>query len=192
MLFQKVKFEEGERMLILVRRHWFRFLVRIMRVVITAKVPFLAAWVMTFTPFANIIETAWINYSSEILFFSTLWLLFNWMNLAYLWTDYYLDLWIITDRRVISVDQISLFFREVGSFRIERLQDIHITIPGFLATMLDYGHIEAQTAADEVFLAHNLPNPHALKRLLSEAADNRIQELMQNDKYHHQVLNEGL
>lgn len=177
MLFEKIKLEDDEQILLLVRRHWFVFVLKVLGVVFTALAPFILLVIVSMVEItSNMVSTALSDYSNTIWFASALWLLLNWMTLAYLWTDYYLDIWVVTDRRIISIDQRGLFVRSVGSFRLERLQDMNIVIPGFLATMLDYGHIEAQTAsgAEEEFQVRFLPHPREIKSLILEAADNRL------------------
>ena len=92
----------------------------------------------------------------------------------------------MTDRRIISIDQKSLFVRSIGSFRLERLQDMNIEIPGVLATMFNYGNIEAQTASgsEEEFQVHGLPDPRGIKAIILKAADTRMR--------HHHNMHAGL
>jgi len=177
MLFEKIKLEDDEQILTVVRRHWFVFLLRLFSVVALTAAPFVLFVAAAFIdPIASIVTTASADYSDQIIFVSMLWLLFGWMGMAHAWTDQYLDLWVVTDRRIISIDQKNLFVRSVGSFRLERLQDMNIIIPGFVATLLDYGHVEAQTASgsEEEFQVQNLPHPRELKALILEAADTRM------------------
>lgn len=177
MLFEKIKLEEDEEILLIVRRHWFVFATRIIGILVTALLPFVlllvAGQIMVTAAIVNDVITA---YGSEILFFGALWILFCWMILAQLWTDYYLDIWVITDRRIISIDQIGLFTRSVGSFRLERLQDLNIVIPGLLATLFDYGTVEAQTASgsESEFTVHFVPKPREIKSIILEATDIRM------------------
>jgi len=178
MLFEKIRLEDDEQLLSIVRRHWFVFLLRILSVVSMAFAPFIIFLILSFfEPLSTMIGTALSAFSDQILFVSALWLLVAWMRLAHEWTDQYLDLWVVTDRRIISINQETMFVRSVGSFRLERLQDMNIIIPGFLATMFDYGDIEAQTASgsEEEFQVRNLPKPRELKSLILESADNRMQ-----------------
>jgi hypothetical protein len=177
MLFEKIKLEKDEQVLLIVRRHWFVLFMRVLRIVFTATVPFLMlAALASQEQTATIIATVTENYAEELYFLTALWLLLHWMALAYIWTDHYLDLWVITDRRIIAIDQKSLFVRSIGSFRLERLQDMNIEIPGFLATMLNYGTIEAQTASEGEgeFRVKGMPDPREIKSLILEAADNRM------------------
>lgn len=180
MLFEKIKLEEDEDVLLIVRRHWFVLFNRILGVVIVLCAPF-----VLFIVFQSLNITAshttrvLAEYPRELLFFASLWILGNWMTLAYVWTDQYLDIWVITDRRIISIDQLGLFVRSVGSFRLERLQDMNIEIPGFFATLLDYGTVEAQTASasESEFTVHGVPKPREIKSIILEAADIRMRKM---------------
>lgn len=179
MLFEKIKLEDDEQVLLIVRRHWFVFFSRIIGVVGTALLPFLAyTFVASFSLTKQFVVPITHTYSNELLFCAALWLLMHWMTLAYLWTDQYLDLWVVTDRRIVSIDQRRLFTRSIGSFRLERLQDMNVEIPGFLATIFNYGNIEAQTASgsEEEFQVSGLPDPRDIKALILEAADNRMRK----------------
>ena len=95
-----------------------------------------------------------------------------------MWTNYYLDVWTITNKRLIAIDQHGLFHRETASFRLERLQDMNVEINGIIATFLDYGILEAQTAGgdDDKFRATGLPHPRELKSLILEASDVLLDE----------------
>lgn len=180
MLFEKIKLEEDEQMLLVVRRHWFVFLTKIVGVLVTAIAPIFIVTGLSLSAFtAPYTDFAFSNYGNEIWFVASLWFLIHWMILAYLWTDQYLDLWVVTDRRIIAIDQRRLFVRNIGSFRLERLQDMNIEIPGFLATVFDYGSIEAQTASgsEDEFSARFLPKPREIKSVILEAADLRMREM---------------
>lgn len=180
MLFEKIKLEDDEDILLIVRRHWFVFLMRILGVVLTATVPFLLLIAAVFVPaLQNILNEILLNHAETLIFLSSAWLLLNWMMLAYIWTDHYLDLWVVTDHRVISIDQRSLFVRSVSSFRLERLQDMKVVIAGFLPTILDYGSIQAQTASENEnnFTVDGLPAPRSIKSLITEATDKRLQQI---------------
>lgn len=177
MLFEKIKLEDDEKLLLVVRRHWFVFLTRILGAVVSTIAPFLIITItLAFPATAPYAAELIAVFTKEILFFSAAWLLINWMILAYIWTDHYLDLWVVTDRRIISIDQRALFVRSISSFRLERLQDMNIVIPGFLATMFNFGTIEAQTASasDDEFTVDGLPAPREIKAIVLEATDRRM------------------
>jgi hypothetical protein len=178
MLIERIKLEDDERVLRVVRKHWFVITVRTLSVVGSMLMPLIAfVAVNAYLPpeFTEPLSA----FSQELWFVYCGWLIINWMILANLWTDYYLDLWIITNRRIISIDQRGFFRRFLSSFRLERLQDMNINVSGLLPTLLNYGTIEAQTAggSNEEFKTHNMPDPRGLKALIINAADERQQAM---------------
>ncbi len=182
-LYEKIKLEANETVLRVIRRHWFVLSIQLFGLVVSALLPFLIliAWLLFGKDFPLTLDlTIWSDY---LIFAMTGWILIHVMALAYTWTEWYLDLWIITDRRIISIDQKRLFSRQVGSFRLERLQDMNIEINGIIATFLNYGNVEAQTASgsEEEFQAKNLPDPRGIKALILESSDYRMHNVRKND-----------
>ncbi len=178
MLFEKIKLEDDEKVRKVVHKHWFVLFSRTVGVVAAALFP-AVAWIVLGILLQSDQSPLLIDlsgYLSYFIFFYSAWLLFSWMTLAYIFTDHHLDIWIITDRRIISIDQKGLFRRYIGSFRLEKLQDINIAIDGIVATFLNYGMVEAQTASgsEEEFQSFHLPKPRELKAIILEAADNRM------------------
>lgn len=180
-LFEKIKLEPGEHILTIVRRHWFVLTLQLLALKFSALLP------LVFLIALPLIDNAaptlvWQPYLPHFFFLYCFWLLIHAMSIAYTWTEWYLDLWVITDRRIISIDQRRLFSRQVSSFRLERLQDLHVEINGFIATFLNYGDIKAQTASNssEEFEARNLPDPRGLKALILQSSDDRMQSMRKN------------
>ena len=96
-----------------------------------------------------------------------------------IWTHYFLDLWVITDRRIIVIDQIHFFNRKVSSFRLERLQDIKVAVDGVIPTLLNFGTLHVHTAGnnEENFTTAGLPDPRELQSLIQKATDLRLKSL---------------
>lgn len=180
MLFEKIKLEEDEKVLKVIHKHWFVLFMRTFSVIVTAVFP-LIGWVILSTLLQTEQSPVAVDlseYLTYFTFFYSAWLLFNWMVLAHMFTDHHLDLWVITDRRIISIDQKGLFRRHVGSFRLEKLQDVNIAIDGIVATFLNFGMVEAQTASgsEEEFRSFNLPQPREIKAVILQAADGRMHQ----------------
>lgn len=175
MLFERIKLEEDEKMLRVVRKHWWIVLIRSLSAVVLAVIPLLLLQLaLSYIPgtiFTDLIST----YAGELFFSYLTWLLLNWMLMANFWTDHYLDLWAITNRRIVAIDQRGFFHRFLSSFRLERLQDMNIEVVGIIPTLLNFGTIEAQTAggSNEEFKTRNMPDPRGLKALIINAADER-------------------
>jgi uncharacterized membrane protein YdbT with pleckstrin-like domain len=106
------------------------------------------------------------------LYFLTVWLVFFTSFI-----DYYLDFWIVTNDRIINVEQ-HLFSRTVSELDLYKIQDITGEAKGFLQTMFNYGNVYVQTAGEVGrFNFQEVPNPREVAR--------KIMELMEEDRKYH-------
>jgi len=172
MRFEKIEFEADEVIIATIRRHWFYLFIQCFSILILILLPIFALAVAVSLIEAQL-EAQLLVLMPHAIFIYSLWLLLLWMALASIWTDHYLDTWTITNKRIIKIDQVRLFKREIGSFRLERLQDINVEINGVFATLLDYGTIHAETASgtNEEFKAAYLPKPREVKAMILKATD---------------------
>ncbi len=179
MLYDTIELESDEEVLTLVRKHWFIITIELISVGIVILVPLFLLLGTTFLSFGDVVLSFVTEYSDFVSFGIVTWLLLATMAGFMLWTHYYLDLWIVTDRRIIVIDQRGFFNRNVSSFRLERLQDIKVTISGIIPTLLNFGTITAQTAsaAESAFTTVGLPNPRELQALIQKATDTRLRNL---------------
>lgn len=60
--------------------------------------------------------------------------------------DFYFDLYIVTDRRIVDISQQKLFSRTVAELLLEDVEDVDSKTTGILATLFDFGDVEIQTA----------------------------------------------
>lgn len=85
---------------------------------------------------------------------------------------YYLDMWIVTTERIISIEQERLFHRTTSETHLAVIQDATAEIHGFLHTMLNYGDVYIQTAGEkERFSFHNIPHPEKVKQMILQLAE---------------------
>ncbi len=175
MITEKLQLEVDEKILLLVRKHWFILFLQIFGVLIIALFPLFLYIIVSNIP--SIDNDTLYSYTSVFIAFYSGWLLLMWMALFNIWTNYYLDVWTITNKRLIAIDQKGFFFRTMASFRLDRLQDTIISVNGILATLLDYGTLEIQTAGEkERFIAYGLPSPAAIKALMLSASETLISD----------------
>lgn len=172
MIFEKIQLETDEEILSIIRRHWFFVFSQCASIFVLMVLPLFGYMVVKFFAPVSLFRLLDL-YTVHSIFLYTLWLLINWMMLASIWTNYYLDVWCITNRRIIKIDQIALFRRKTGSFRLEKLQDVTVEVNGILATFLDYGTLRAQTASEEIdeFRETYLPKPQEIKAQILLAVD---------------------
>lgn len=179
MLYEKIELEVDERVLDTVRKHWFVITLELLTVFILAFAPIIVLTVYAFVPHLPSIDAILTGEVPLITYSIAAWLLFMAMMGFTVWTHYYLDLWVITDRRIIVIDQRAFFNRKVSSFRLERLQDIKITIKGIIPTLLNFGTIRAQTAGanESNFASTGMPDPRGVQAVIQGAMDARLKTI---------------
>lgn len=150
-----------ENVSMVIRRHWF---------VIAARIA--GFFFILFLFF--ILATFAINYfndpaiTSVISFLFSLFLLYWWAQMFYAIAMYMLDIWIITDHRVIDSEQHGFFNRSVAELNFSKVQDISVRIEGIIPTFLNYGDLEIQTAGTEQkFHFKQISDPEEVKNRLS-------------------------
>jgi Bacterial PH domain len=182
MLFEKIQLEPDEKVIKTVRKHWFVITLELLVIIFMGLMPvFIFMGLLMMTP-SEAVMGFFETQTPIIIFGIASWLLLSAMATATAWTHYYLDLWVITDRRIIVIDQLGFFNRKVSNFRLERLQDIKVSIKGLIPTLLNYGTVRAQTAsaAESNFESRFLPDPRELQSLIQTAMDTRLQTLGNN------------
>jgi uncharacterized membrane protein YdbT with pleckstrin-like domain len=156
--------EKGEKIVLFIRRHPFLISLRIIGLVITYAVP-----VSFSTFFIDFILQ--YNFMVLYLFIISLWTLFIWMVVFYWLTMYTLDMWIITDRRIIDSNQHGFFNRTVAELHISRIQDIYVNTEGTFQTLINFGDLFVQTAGtEERFKFLQIPDPVRVKDVIMEMA----------------------
>ena len=132
----------GETILLTMRRHWTVF-----------AGPTAIFFVMLLTPpiffltaraYFPIFTSPYVKPVTD--FFLALYLTGLLVYLLVAWLNYYLDVWVITTERIIDVEQKTLFHREISEISLDRVQNVTVEVPGFVATVLKFGNMKIQTA----------------------------------------------
>lgn len=183
MLFEKIQFEPNEKILKTVRKHWFIIVTELFGTLVMILIPFFILFFLSVFPNKFLaFDISISEYTALIAFGFAAWVTISTMIGFATWTNYYLDLWIITDRRVILINHVSFFNRNVSMFRLERLQDIEFYVKGLIPTLLNFGTIKAQTAGsiESNFRTSGLPDPRGLQAIIQKAMDNRLSIIHNN------------
>jgi len=180
MLFEKIQLDPDERVLAMVRKHWFVIVAELFGVFVLVLLPFVGLLALAvFQGSFAALNFDPLQHANLIGFGVAAWLLFSLLGGFTIWTHYFLDLWVVTDRRIILVDQVHFFSRNVSVFRLERMQDIEFKIKGIIPTLLNFGTLKAQTAGahESNFNSTGLPDPRGLQAIIQQAMDDRMREL---------------
>lgn len=112
--------------------------------------------------------------------------LFTWLFFFFSFIDYYLDIWIVTDERIIDVQQIGFFSRVIAEQRLYRIQDVTSEIHGLLPTFFRYGQVFIQTAGTvQRFNFFQVPDPEGLRDLVIKLSE------QSKEKHHQEIGEEG-
>lgn len=135
---------ENEKVLYEVHKHWFVLFREITSIIIWALLPIVAI---------SLIGALGSEISRQALiifwFAYGIWILALWIKLFWKWTDYYLDIWVITDKRIIDIEQKGIFKREISTLQMDKIQDVTVEVNGLFATMFKFGNLHVQTAGEQ-------------------------------------------
>lgn len=97
------------------------------------------------------------------------------LRTAYLWV---MNAFVVTNQRVIDIDQGGFFHRRVSESTYEKIQDISFTIRGVAATLFHYGSVVLQTAGTNAQLElKNVRAPERVQAMIVEAQRQRLATL---------------
>lgn len=144
---------------------------------ITLLGPLIYLFILAFLPLAfytlliPYTFSAFMQKPYEDLYFLmiTIYYGFLWIITFMEWIDYYLDIWIITDQRLLDIQQNSFFHRIVAELDLKRVQDITSTVDGPWQTFFQYGDIQIQTASEEnIIKPKSIPHPVTVRRQIMD------------------------
>ncbi|PIR93758.1 hypothetical protein COT97_05015 [Candidatus Falkowbacteria bacterium CG10_big_fil_rev_8_21_14_0_10_39_11] len=157
----------NEQVLMFFRRHWIVVakILLLSLIITTIPIIFYLFFARTYTFLENdMYRGVYILFNSAYALFV---ILFTFSNFI----DYYLDVWIVTNMRVINIEQKGLFSREMSEKELGRMQDITSEVTGFLATVLGFGDVHIQTAGEEQrFVFKQIPDAEEVTRKISNLA----------------------
>ena len=152
----------NETILVTMRRHWIVFVGPTLTFTLFLLLP--PVLILA----ARLYLPSFITPTTESIvdFFLALYLAGLLAYILVVWLDYYLDVWIITTERIIDIEQLTLFHREITEMPLDRIQNVTIEIPGFLATVMKFGNIKIQTAGAGEFTISEVTDFYRAKDLI--------------------------
>lgn len=152
-----------EQIVLFRRRHWTLLSRKLLLYVFLLLLPFIVFTLLNWSNVEFIIDSETPSGVAIVLgvsaFALILWLLF-----FHDWLDYYLDALIVTNERIVRIEQHGLFDRTVADLALNRIQDVTVEVKGMLGTFLRYGTISIQSAAEQArFEFTDMPEPELVK-----------------------------
>ena len=157
-----IKLHDNETVILLLHKHWFVMIrAALTLVAMLALLIFILAVLPVITadfdphlvsPLTGLGTTAYLMVMLIFTFFS--------------WMDYYLDVWIVTEKRIMDIEQRGLFSREVAEIPMANVQDVTIEVLGIIETILKFGTIKIQTAGEREFTIDDVPRLAQVKDII--------------------------
>lgn len=159
-----------ETVILRLRHHWFSFASQALVFTLYAAIPFVLWWVQRrFLPELFLDPTSFASLAAALAM--SAYLLFVLQAFFTAWVDYALDVWVVTDQRIMNIAQNSLFHRTVSELSLDRVQDVTSEVKGVWATFFGFGSIIVETAGEqEHFEFTTLPRPELIAKRVVELA----------------------
>ena len=164
-LIKKKSYEKVEYVL---RRHLITFVPQIIFFVVLVVIP-VALYFMIINIFPALLENE-VLYVVAILLGSIYYLSILLFAFSH-FIDFYLDVWVVTNDRVVDVEQFGLFSRTISELDLFRIQDVTTDVHGVFASLFQYGKLTITTASTNVSLVfRDIPNPNKIRQELLRLA----------------------
>ncbi|MBU0670785.1 MAG: PH domain-containing protein [Patescibacteria group bacterium] len=166
---------EDEKVIMLLRRHWVilgRFiglllLLNLIPIVVAGFIFYFLGWNINMESPLFIVAVLMISFYYLIV----------WLNYFHEFVDFHLDIWIVTDQRIINIEQIGLFNRVISELNILKVQDVTSEVKGKTQTVLNYGNVFIQTAGQQQrFIFEQVKNPEEVARIIIRAHDDGLRK----------------
>ena len=165
----------GEHVEIFLRRHWSAPFEVIFFTTLLFLLPIIGLWIFS-DQVAGWLETPFVGQIAILA--GSAYFLISWLFAFLEFTDYYLDIWIVTNERIINIEQKGLFTRVASELHLSAVEDTTSEVKGMIHTFLDYGNVHIQTAGERTrFVFKNVPHPERVKE--------KIVKLMHEDRAKH-------
>lgn len=162
-----------ENIILLLRRHWLVFVFRFL--------PFLFLFVgLAIFHTAGITVFSFLGLTFDLNLFylvESFLAVFVWLALFITWVNFYLDVWIVTDSRIVNIEQIALFSRNISELKHNKIQDVTSEVQGIIPTLFSYGNVFIQTAGNKQrFVFRQIPDPTNTRNIIMQLQKKAILE----------------
>jgi len=154
---------QGETIVRILHRHWFDIASHLFGAALLSIMLLLGFFLLpALFPDAFTGENGLVAILIESTFFL---MLFVFVFLV--WIDVWFDVWIITNERIINIEQKGLFVRHVSEVPFSKVQDVTSETNGLIQSVLNYGEVYVQSASEiPRFIFRSVPDPIAIKDLI--------------------------
>ncbi|RLC36775.1 hypothetical protein DRH29_03840 [candidate division Kazan bacterium] len=147
---------EDEEILMVLNKHWYTIAMPLAKGIV---IIFLSFLIPIWTGFMGTI----FSYAAGAIVYY-LWIMFWIGYILYEYYQWYRDKFIITDHRIIDIDQKGLFTRRVSEIELDRIQNVTYTVAGFFQTLFNFGTVTIQSAGNNELTLRQIADPATYQR----------------------------
>lgn len=175
------KVDPSEELLLVLRQHPIILILRYLGITVFIILFTIAGWFLSLQNIPKIIIHGLWLVEYILVMFSV-------MGAAMYYHNYILSKQVITNRRLIDIDQQGLFHVETNDLFLDRIQAVNLKQKSFLELTFNYGSVDVETAGEGTKLSvsgaifENIPNPRGVVDTLNslmEAQESKFN--LQND-----------
>lgn len=155
--------QPNEKVVLAVREHWIRLAMKVGIIIILSLLP----WIFQLLIVGNSIIDTSITAEAIMNTVSSVYYLGLLVALFIVFVLHYLNIHVVSEERIVDIDQTGLLFREVSELNIETIEDVTSQKKGLLGNIFNYGTVFVQTAgATERFEFDNIANPERVTAVI--------------------------
>ena len=76
------------------------------------------------------------------------------------------DIFVITDQRVVDVEQKTLFAKSQQEAVLDKIQDVSFSVKGFWGALFKYGTVNVQTASETSLSLDDISKPEEIQKII--------------------------
>ncbi len=155
----------GEKTILVARRHWLFLFLPLFIIAVFSLVPVLIYFFIAAKSWYHVFSSLyWFLVSAYYL---ALWCLFFYNIMIYA-----LNIFVLTNKRVIKKEQRGLFRHKEAELNLTHIEDVSTKVIGPIAELFRYGDLQIQTAATQgKFFFDRLPSPEKIKQAILQATN---------------------
>ena len=171
--------DENEKIYLVFHQHWSILAARLVVWFVFALIP-IGLRLLVSATMPDLYEPPFV-YIYRLM--EVVYVLFLLLGLLMSWAMYYLNFHILTNERIVDINQKTPLHHTISELHLNKVQDVTAEVRGLLPTILNYGNVYIQTAAEtERFVFNNVANPTMVSKQIMELYDQLPKNNSQEEK----------
>lgn len=165
---KQIELEENEKVVALIRQHWFVFrnpvLIGLFIPFVLLFGVFISSYYIENLKVLDLLHNVLLFLAGAALiigFFLFVWRLFLWRRTFYL----------VTSKRIILISQYGLFHHDDRETSLSMIQDVKALVDGMEPSLYGFGEVIVQVSSQDAQLQlHKVPKPREVQRIIMKEA----------------------